>query len=484
MATISRTYRSPVAASVDDLRSWHANPGALERLTPPWMRARVISADGGIEPGAAVSLRVPLPGPAAFTWDLVHDQLEHGDGFVDIQKHGPFRSWRHEHRFEPSGPNASILDDRLTYSLPFDRLTDPIVGERIQDRLDDLFRFRHRRTQIDVARHAASGLETPLRIVVSGASGLVGGRLVPFLRAGGHQVFRLVRRQPQAPDEIFWDPAKGQIDAPALEGVDAVIHLGGVSIAGGRWTRSRKNAIMESRLDSTRLLATTLAGLDTPPSVFVSTSAVGFYGDGGDTPLTEASPSGDGFLANVCRGWEHEALAAADAGIRVVHPRFGVVFAGEGGMLPLLTRVFRSGIGGQLGNGQQYMAWIALDDLIGILFEAITNDTLEGPVNAVSPEIITNREFTSVMGRVLNRPTLMRVPAAAMRLVAGQLADELILTSQRVIPARLEATDFQFAYSSLEETLRHEFGRYGTSHADATDTPFRVITRYPVAASH
>lgn len=482
MVTTPLTYRSPVAASVDDLRAWHANRGALERLTPPWMPARTISADGGIDPGATVSLRVPVAGHLGFTWDLVHDALDDGDGFVDIQKRGPFRSWRHEHRFEPAGPDASVIEDRLTYSLPFDRLTRPIVGERIQNRLDDLFRFRHRRSQIDVARHTASGLDTPLRIVVSGASGLVGGHLVPFLSAGGHEVFRLVRRQPQAPDEIFWDPAHGQIDATALEDMDAVIHLAGVSIAGGRWTRSRKNAIFESRLDSTRLLATTLAGLDSPPRVFVSTSAVGYYGDGGDTPLTEESPSGDGFLASVCRGWEHEAMPASDAGIRVVHPRFGVVFAGEGGMLPLLGHVFRSGIGGQLGNGRQYMAWIALDDLIGILFEAITNDTLQGPVNAVSPEVTTNREFTSAMGRVLNRPTLMRVPAVAMRLVAGQMADELILTSQRVIPARLEAAGFQFAYSSLEETLRHEFGRYGTSCADDTDIPFRAIARYPEAA--
>jgi uncharacterized protein (TIGR01777 family) len=446
------------------------------------MTAKVTTSSGGIDPGATVSLRVPLLGPLGFNWDLIHDNLDDGDGFVDIQKHGPFQSWRHEHRFEPAADGTSVIEDRLTYSLPFNTLTNPVAGERIRSRLEDLFRFRHRRTQVDVARHAASGLNAPLRIVVSGASGLVGSRLVPFLRTGGHQVFRLVRHQPRVSDEIFWNPASGEIDEAALESMDAIIHLAGVSIASGRWTRARKTAIIDSRLDGTHLLATTLAGLHHPPKVFVSTSAVGYYGDGGDVALTEESPSGDGFLASVCRAWEHAALPAADAGIRVVHPRFGVIFAGEGGMLPLLGHVFRTGTGGQLGNGRQHMAWIALDDLVGILFEAITNDQLEGPVNAVAPQTITNGEFTRTMGKVLNRPTLMRVPAAAMRLVAGELADDLILVSQQVIPARLEATGFQFAYPTLEETLRHEFGRYGICDADATELPFRLGARYPAAA--
>jgi uncharacterized protein (TIGR01777 family) len=446
------------------------------------MRAHVTNSNGGIDPGATVSLRVPLLGPLGFNWDLVHDRLDNSDGFVDIQQHGPFQSWRHEHRFEAAADGYSVIEDRLTYTLPFTAVTDPLAGERIRSRLEDLFRFRHRRTQVDVARHAASGLDAPLRIVVSGASGLVGSRLVPFLRAGGHQVFKLVRHQPRVSDEIFWDPATGKIDEAALESMDAVIHLAGVSIAGGRWTRSRKAAIIDSRLDGTRLLATTLAGLHHPPRVFVSTSAVGFYGDGGQADLTEESPTGEGFLASVCRAWEHAALPAADAGIRIVNPRFGVVFAGEGGMLPLLGHVFRTGTGGQLGNGRQYMAWIALDDLIGVLFEAITNDQLEGPINAVAPETVTNQEFTRAMGRVLNRPTLMRVPAVAMRLVAGELADDLILVSQRVIPARLEASGFQFASPSLEDTLRHEFGRYATCDENTGQLPFRVAARYPAAA--
>ena len=454
MSGTSLTFRSHIQAPAGDLRAWHANPGAFQRLTPPWLDARVQAASGGIDPGDTVSLRVPVLGLLGFTWNLRHDALPDGDGFVDIQESGPFTAWRHEHRFIPTGEMTSVLEDHITYSTPAP------AGRLIQSRLEDLFRFRHHRTRIDLARHTTTGFDAPLRIVVSGASGLVGSRLVPFLRAGGHTVHTLVRRQPASPEEIFWDPARGEIDADALEGVDAVIHLAGASIAGGLWTTKRKHLIRDSRVDSTTLLATTLARLHRKPAVFVSTSAVGFYGDGGATPLTEDAPGGEGFLADVVREWEAAARPAADAGIRVVHPRFGVVVAGDGGMVPLLRHVFRAGIGGRLGDGKQYMAWIALEDLLGILLESVANPDLEGPVNAVSPQELTNDAFTRLMGHVFRRPAIMRVPAFAMRLAAGQLADELILTSQRVIPDRLARAGFRFEYPSLESTLRHEFGRY------------------------
>lgn len=478
MTETSLTYRSSIAAPVDALRAWHANPGAFQRLTPPWMDARTTAASGGIAPGSTVSLDVPVLGPLSVKWNLRHDALSDGDGFVDIQESGPFVAWRHEHRFIATGAQTSVIEDRIAYTLPLSALANPLAGGRVRSRLDNLFRFRHRRTEVDVARHAHAGLDTPLRIVVSGASGLVGGRLVPFLRAGGHTVLTLVRRQPQSPDEIYWNPARGEIDAAALEGADAVIHLAGASIAGGLWTKKRKQLIRDSRIDSTTLLATTLAGLQRKPRVFVSTSAVGFYGDRADERLTESSATGDGFLAEVVRQWEAAAKPAAEAGIRVVHPRFGVVVAGESGMVPLLSYVFRAGAGGQLGNGKQYMAWIALEDLLGILLETVVNDDLEGPVNAVAPRDLTNTAFTKTMGRVFRRPTLMRVPGFAMRAVAGQLAEELILTSQRVVPAKLEAAGFHFAYPDLETTLRHEFGRYGSMPQE----PVFVATERPRAS--
>ena len=300
---------------------------------------------------------------------------------------------------------------------------------------------------------------TLLRVAVTGASGLVGRHLVASLRADGHQVLALVRRPVRAADEIEWRPERGEIDAARLEGVDAVVHLAGASIAGGRWTKARKRAIRESRVQGTALLAETLANLRQPPRVLVSTSAVGFYGDGGETWLTEESPQGAGFLAEVCRKWEAAAEPAARAGIRVVHPRFGVVLAGEGGMLPLLARVFRLGLGGPAGDGRQYMSWIALGDLLDVLFESIRDDGLSGPVNAVAPEPVTNREFSKTLGNVLHRPAFMPAPAPMLRLALGGLADELLLASERVRPARLEAAGFRFAFPTIESALRHELDR-------------------------
>jgi uncharacterized protein (TIGR01777 family) len=354
-----------------------------------------------------------------------------------------------------------VLEDRITYQLPLGSVGQLVAGRQIERRLSDLFRFRHARTEFDLTRHAAAGLARPQRIVVSGASGLVGSQLVPFLRAGGHDVARLVRRRPSAADEIAWDPAAGQIDATSLEGMDAVIHLAGVSIAGGRWTAARKAAILSSRQQGTSLLAETLARLQHPPRVLVSASGIGYYGDAGSTPLTEESPPGDGFLAAVCRAWEQATAPAAASGIRVVLPRFGVVLSGSGGLLTRLAPPFRFGLGGPLGSGEQFMSWIALDDLLGVLLQAIADDRLSGPVNAVAPQAVSNRSFAVTLGRVLNRPAVLQAPAPALRLVAGELADELILASQLAQPTRLEDIGFFFAFPTLEDALRHELGRYG-----------------------
>lgn len=304
-----------------------------------------------------------------------------------------------------------------------------------------------------------------MRIAITGSTGLVGERLVPFLRASGHEILRLVRSTPSATDEIHWNPATGKIDAARLEGLDAVVHLAGVSINSGLWTEKRKRGILESRVQGTDLLARTLAGLQSPPPVLATASGVNFYGDRGDHESTETTPQGEGFLADVVRQWEAAADPAREGGIRVVHLRFGVVLAGEGGMLPLISLPFRFGAGGAIGSGSQWMSWIALDDLIGVIHEAIVNDALTGPVNATAPEAVTNAQFTETLGRVLNRPTFMRVPGFAARAVGGQLAEELILISQRVVPARLQEIGFRFAFPTLEPALRHELGRY-----DGTET--------------
>ena len=300
-----------------------------------------------------------------------------------------------------------------------------------------------------------------MKVVLTGSSGLVGSALVPLLTGGGHQVVRLVRSQPR-PDasEVRWDPDTGEIDPAALEGVDAAVHLAGESIAAGRWTASRKARILESRVKGTRFLVETLAGLEQRPKVLVSASAVGYYGDRGEERLTEDSGSGSAFfLANVCRQWEAATEPSAAAGVRVVNLRFGIILSAAGGALPRLLTPFRLGVGGRLGSGKQYMSWIAIDDVVGAIVHVLNTEALRGAVNAVAPQAVTNREFTKTLGRVLGRPTLVPMPAFAARLAFGKMADELLLASQRVEPAKLLASGYAFRFPDLESALRHLLGK-------------------------
>lgn len=454
------TFHSTLPAPAKSVLNWHSRPGAFERLTPPWAKVRVLASHGGIEPGADKSLRIGL-GPVGLRWTLEHEALQHGEGFADEQVQGPFQSWRHEHLFTPMNDRSSMLEDRLTYRLPFGPVGRMVAGRFVHQRLDELFRFRHDQTRHDIACLARSADRLPKRVAITGASGLVGGRLRQFLMAGGIDVYSLVRHTPRDEFEISWNPAKGEIDRAKLEGMDAVVHLAGTSIAGGRWTEQRKRSILGSRVDGTSLLAATLASLSQQPRVLVSASAVGYYGDAGDTRLDETAPKGEGFLADVCEAWEEATRPAQAAGIRVVTPRFGIVLSGAGGMLPLVLLPVRFGVGGTLGSGTQKMSWIALDDLLGVLLETMVNEELDGPVNAVAPEPVSNREFTKSLAHILRRPSFFTVPKPALRLVAGQLADELLLVSQAAVPAKLQKQGFCFSFPSIESALRHELGRYG-----------------------
>jgi uncharacterized protein len=316
--------------------------------------------------------------------------------------------------------------------------------------------------------HHPTAHSTPRRIAITGASGFVGTHLVVRLQQRGDEVFRLVRSRPTSEHEIFWNPATGEIDAAALEGMDAVVHLAGVSIASGLWTAKRKRAIRSSRVDGTALLSQTLARLEQPPEVLVSTSAIGYYGDGGERVMTEKTLPGNDFLAEVCRAWEGAAKPAAAAGIRVVHPRFGLVLSGDSGILPVMSLPFKLGVGGAIGSGDQYMSWIMIEDLVQVLVESIDNDALEGPVNAVAPDPVTNMEFTKAMGRVLHRPTFMKVPAFAAKAVGGELVEQLILASQRVMPTRLEAIGFEFMYPTIDDALEVAFHPQDASADEGT----------------
>ena len=297
--------------------------------------------------------------------------------------------------------------------------------------------------------------ETPQHVAVSGASGLVGSRLVSALEARGRRVSRLVRSEPVGGrDEILFEPTTGRIDASKLRGVDAVVHLAGENVAAGRWTASRKRRIRESRVLGTRLIAEALAGLERPPRALVNASAIGFYGDRGGEILEETSEPGQGFLAETCQAWESATAAAETAGVRVVRLRIGVVLSSAGGALAKMAPIFRAGLGGKTGSGKQWMSWISIDDLVEAILFAVSRDDLGGPINAVGPQPETNAEFTRVLARVLGRPAIAPVPAFAVRTIFGEMGRELLLSSTRVLPRRLEQAGFGFRHRTLEEALR------------------------------
>ena len=297
-----------------------------------------------------------------------------------------------------------------------------------------------------------------MHIAVSGSRGLVGSALVPFLTAGGHRVTRLVRKA-AAGDDVAWDVAQGLKDPSRLEGVGAVVHLAGENIAAGRWTATRKETIRRSRVEGTRRLCESLARLSRRPKVLVSASAMGFYGSRGDEALREDSAPGSDFLAQVCREWEAATEPASRAGIRVVQLRFGMILSPAGGALKKMLLPFKLGAGGRIGSGTQYVSWIGIDDVAGVIHHTIVTGSLQGPVNAVTPTPVTNAEYTRTLARVLSRPALAPMPAFAARLAFGEMADALLLASQRLMPSRLQATGYKFRYPELEGALRHLLGR-------------------------
>lgn len=471
--------RVPVPAA--ELWAWHERPGAFERLAPPWQRVAVVRTDGRITDGARVELcarvaPVPALDPLARLvvrerWVVEHRDYIAGQQFRDVMLEGPFAHWSHLHKIQPRGPAASLLTDAVEFALPFGAL-GAVVGRDLATReLDRLFRYRHAVTNADLERHqgaarrlAAAGHAPAMTVAVTGASGLVGSALVPFLTTGGHTVVRIGRGAPAAhatPQlrDVQWDPAAGRLDPAALEGVDVVVHLAGANV-GERWTAAHKRDILESRVAATRLLAETIARLDRPPRALVSMSATGYYGDRGDELLDESSPPGRGFLAEVAQRWEAAADPARAAGVRVVHPRLGVVLTPRGGALARLLLPFQFGVGGPTGSGRQWWPLVALDDVVGALHFMATCDEIAGPAIVSVPEPVRNAEFARALARVLGRPALVPTPAFALRLALGrEQADEVLLASQRVVPRALLGAGFAFRHPTAEDALRFELGR-------------------------
>jgi hypothetical protein len=438
---------------------WHERPGALERLTPPWGKVEVLHRAGGIRDGGEITLRVHR-GPTSFKWALRHRDYEHGRQFRDEQVSGPLKSWVHTHRFSPLAGGGTLVEDEIDVEPPLGPAGAAIGPVFLKSELGRLLRFRYRRLFTDLARHAEQATRPRLTVAITGSAGMIGESLTHFLMTGGHRVLRLVRDSRSVGEgSVYWNPSAGEIDADALAGADAVVHLAGTSIASGRWTDERKRSIMQSRVKGTELIARTLADLRDGPKVLVSASAVGYYGNGGADAVDERASSGEGFLAEVCRAWEAATRAAEHAGVRVVLLRGGVVLSPSGGAIGEMLLPFKMGVGGRLGSGKQYMSWIDLDDHVALIHHALHTDSLSGPVNATAPHPVTNATFTAALGRAVGRPTVIPVPAFAIKAAFGQLGTEALLWGQRVVPRKAMESGFRFFYEGVEESLRFQLGR-------------------------
>lgn len=451
-------YRSRIAAPADDVFNWHMRPGAFLRLVPPWEPIRMIDGQQGVSEGSRAEIELSV-GPFRQYWTAEHRDIEPGRQFRDVQIRGPFARWEHTHSISPDGSDSCWLEDRIEYAPPLEAIGWRLGVPFVRRKLRSTFAYRHRTTAADIEAHLKARQAGCMKILISGASGMVGRALVPFLTTGGHSVIRLVRGKTADATDVRWDPVLGTIDAERLEGLDAIVHLAGENISSARWSTRQKKAIRDSRVQGTQLLCEALAKLHNPPKTLVCASAIGFYGDRGDEILDEKSQPGIGFLAEVCREWEAPTQSVRPEGTRVVNLRFGMILSPAGGALAKMLTPFKLGAGGIIGSGQQYWSWIVVDDAIGAIHHSLVCDQLTGPVNAVAPNPVTNREFTKTLGRVLNRPTVFPMPAFAARLALGQMADELILASARVVPRRLEEAGYSFRYAQLEAALRHVLGR-------------------------
>ncbi|MCX8072932.1 MAG: TIGR01777 family oxidoreductase [Candidatus Binatia bacterium] len=450
-------YESTIPVDASIAYAWHARPGAFERLTPPWIRVDVERRSGTLEQGDV--FLVFHAGPLRLRWHARHLDGKPGVEFRDRMLSGPFAAWDHMHRFVSLGKEQFRMEDEVHYRiLRRPEFLDPLLDAAVvRSELKRTFAYRHRVLAHDLSWHRELSAK-PLRFLVTGASGLIGSTLCPFLSAGGHTVITAVRGRPRSESQVRWNPSTGEIAPPSSGSVDVVVHLAGANVGEGRWTPERKTEIRNSRVAATAKLAEQLARWKKRPQVLIAASAIGFYGNRGDAWMEETSSPGEGFLASVCQEWEAAVQPAEQAGIRVVRLRIGVVLSPRGGALKRLLWPFWLGFGGPTGSGDQFMSWITPDDLAAAILFCAHNQELEGPVNAVAPNPVTNRAFAGALGRALRRPALVPFPAAAVRLVFGEMGEELILSSTRVRPARLLQAGFRFRYDTIDQALSHVLG--------------------------
>lgn len=448
---------SKINAPVETVFSWHAGKGAISRLTPPWAPLKMISRKGdGIQKGVKVTFRLNLF-KIPMAWEAEHIDYQENKVFKDRQTKGPFSKWEHTHSFTGDGKENSIMEDKVEFKLPFGLLSRPFYGFAKKE-FKRMFDYRHRVLKYDLEHHVDKTKKK--KILISGASGTIGSALVPFLRTCGHEVIRLVRKKENLlDDEIFWDPYNGVLDLEKAGPFDAVINLNGIDISRGRWTKSQKKKIIDSRIIPTRLLVKKMADLDSKPDVFISSSAIGFYGEGKNKILSETADMGDSFISKVCKQWEDASMDAQKVGIRTIQLRIGVVLTPAGGALKRMELPFKTGCGVKLSHGRQYMSWISMDDAVSGILHILNDHKIQGPVNLTAPNPVTNKKFSKILASVFSKKVFFVIPKFVVLALWGKLGKETLLTSARVRPGKLLDSGFSFQHETLLSALKDMLGR-------------------------
>ena len=471
MPTFQPSVELPFSA--ETVFNWHEQPHVFERLNPPWEVVKLLKTPQTLANGETGVFQIPmapallkrlLPWPA-MTWVAEHHSYEPGQQFADKQLSGPFATWNHIHRVETTGDQTSRLTDDIDYTLPLGLLGDLAGGEFIRHKLKRMFRYRHTITRNDLHLHQRYS-QTPLRVAISGSSGLIGQALTAFLRSGGHTVIRLVRDEAlskQEKDCIVWDPTRAQLDDAAhelLNGLDGWVHLNGDNIAEGRWTAAKKDRLISSRLVTSRYVATICSELDQPPKVVLAASAQSIYGTHPDhhTPVDETTALGGvSFLTQLAKDWE-AAIAPVSEQCRLVNLRIGLVLTPAGGALGKLQWPFLLGAGSPFGAGTQPMSWLTLDDMLGLILHCLVTEAVNGPVNVCSPDVCSHQAFAQTVADVCHRPCWPNVPAPIIKTLMGEMGEACLLQSTAMEPKALLDSGYEFLFPALEGALNHVLG--------------------------